>query len=725
MADLSQMSTADLLAAAGPSPETFAAQYAPVAQRAAQQIGVDPQVLLGQWGHETGWGKSVIPGTNNLGNIKDPTGQGPTATDNANGSKDSYASYQSPEDFADHYATLIKTQYPGAVGSGNDVQKFTKGLAGYAEDPSYAGHVAAAIKSVPSMPAAPAPAIAPAAAAGPDLSQMSTADLMAAAGLPPSPQTPAPQASPPLPGFLQGVGDFAAGATRAIVHGISGVANVVAPDSEFAKGAAASLPQMDAQMQANNAAYAKARAAQLAQQPQTGQVANPGTGTTTQQPVNQTDWARMAGQVAPSLALPMSGGGVIPAALSGAAGGALMGAVGTQPGQSYAGNMALGGAGGLAGGLAAGVAGNVIGGARLSPDAQRMVDMGVTPTPGQAAGGLLGSLEEKIGKTVPGVSEAVKGAQANATDQFNRAMYQNALAPLKAALPKTVATGSDGVEHVADTIGNAYQAIEPQVKFVPRGQFIQDVTGIRTDLAQNAPSTLDQFDTIVKNQIQDKLQNGAMNGSQWGDTRSTISGIARNQRLGNSTPDNRTLADALDNLNEAVNQQVYRNSPPGIQPQLQAANSAWARYKQIESAAGAASGNGNIFTAAQYAGAVKKGSTAFQKGTNSGLNADIAASAQNVLGQKIANSGTPERSAAIGVPAAIGGLLYTGHPALAAGALGGIGAGIGAYGTQVGRQAMLSAIFQRPELMRQFGSILSGAGPQAGAVAGNAAVRGQ
>ena len=78
MADLSAVSTAELLAAMPKTPETFAAQYGAAAQRASAQIGVDPQVLLGQWGHETGWGKSVIPGTNNLGNIKDPTGQGPT-----------------------------------------------------------------------------------------------------------------------------------------------------------------------------------------------------------------------------------------------------------------------------------------------------------------------------------------------------------------------------------------------------------------------------------------------------------------------------------------------------------------------------------------------------------------------------------------------------------------------------------------------------------------------
>ena len=49
----------------------FIEQYMPAAIAAGNKIGVSPHVLLGQWGLETGWGKSVIPGTNNLGNIKD------------------------------------------------------------------------------------------------------------------------------------------------------------------------------------------------------------------------------------------------------------------------------------------------------------------------------------------------------------------------------------------------------------------------------------------------------------------------------------------------------------------------------------------------------------------------------------------------------------------------------------------------------------------------------
>lgn len=117
----------------------FADQYGPAATRAAAKLGVDRDVLLAQWGHETGWGQSVVPGTNNLGNIKDLTGAGTAAVDNATGTTDKYRKFATPDAFADHYADLIARKYPGAVGAGTDMGKFATALkaGGYAEDPAY------------------------------------------------------------------------------------------------------------------------------------------------------------------------------------------------------------------------------------------------------------------------------------------------------------------------------------------------------------------------------------------------------------------------------------------------------------------------------------------------------------------------------------------------------------------------------------------------------------
>jgi hypothetical protein len=132
------------------TPDDFSARYGAAAEKAGKALGVDPKVVLGQWGLETGWGKSVIPGTNNLGNIKDFSGKGVGATDNMTGSRDKYRAYESPDQFVDDYVSLIQRKYPGAVNA-KTPEDFAKALksGGYAEDPGYVAKVTTAAKMTP------------------------------------------------------------------------------------------------------------------------------------------------------------------------------------------------------------------------------------------------------------------------------------------------------------------------------------------------------------------------------------------------------------------------------------------------------------------------------------------------------------------------------------------------------------------------------------------------
>ncbi|MBN3777450.1 glucosaminidase domain-containing protein [Burkholderia sp. Ac-20345] len=140
----------------GSPKDQFVRTYGAVAQRAGEQLGVAPNVLLTQWGLETGWGKSVIPGTNNLGNIKDFSGGGVRARDNATGSNDAYRAYATPNAFADDYAAMIQRRYPNAVGAGGDVGRFATALkqGGYAEDPRYVSKMATTYGALTGTPVA-------------------------------------------------------------------------------------------------------------------------------------------------------------------------------------------------------------------------------------------------------------------------------------------------------------------------------------------------------------------------------------------------------------------------------------------------------------------------------------------------------------------------------------------------------------------------------------------
>lgn len=151
----------------------FVQQNYKLAKDIGDRIGVDPKIILGHWALETGWGKHTIPGTNNLGNIKDFSGKGVRAYDKIEKSNDAYRSYKKPEDFASDYANLLSKRYPGVVGSGSDVNNFIKGLQGgklkyatggrfeksLAQMPSSVERYLSTPASQPSLPTAPAPKV--------------------------------------------------------------------------------------------------------------------------------------------------------------------------------------------------------------------------------------------------------------------------------------------------------------------------------------------------------------------------------------------------------------------------------------------------------------------------------------------------------------------------------------------------------------------------------------
>lgn len=551
---------------------------------------------------------------------------------------------------------------------------------------------------------------APAAAAKPSFDQYMGAAPAPAQAVPQAAATPAQgQQGWTAPGsFLMGVGDAVRGGTQSIVHGLSWAADKIAPNSQFAQDARAALPQMDQT---------------IANQDQQYQAQRQGNGI---------DWGRLAGNVVGAAPMAMAAPEAAPASFLGrTALGAGMGAANsllspvTDPNQSYA-DQKLGqmGVGALTGGIAAPVTsalGSAVSGV-TDPVRQRLAAAGVQMTPGQILGGAWQRTEDKL-TSVPVLGDMIRNAQQRSVQSFNRSAYNSALEPIGQTVPNNVGTGSAGVDYVRRQIGNVYDSLTPRATFVADQNFGNDLAGIRANLAQNAPGALQQFDNIVDNQVTNKLQHGfVLDGQQWGNTRSTISGIARNQRLGNATPDNRVLADSLDELNDAINAGVGRASPPDVLQDLQRANAAYSQYKQIERAAGmaGASNNGNVFTAAQYANAIRRGATASQKATNGGLNGQFASDATDVLGSKYPDSGTVGRSLlTLGLGAAAG---HAAAPGVVIPGAAAIGLGSLPY-TATGQRLAQALLMNRPGFAAPLGNAISRFGPAAGVLAAPAVSR--
>lgn len=141
------------------SPEEFIRQLWPYAERAAQAIGVPPQVLLAQAALETGWGRSVPrnpdgSSSHNLFGVKADAGWqgakvGLSALEYIDGvavrTQASFRAYGSfAESFTDYVDFLRSNpRYTRALHLANDPESFVRALqeAGYATDPSYARKV--------------------------------------------------------------------------------------------------------------------------------------------------------------------------------------------------------------------------------------------------------------------------------------------------------------------------------------------------------------------------------------------------------------------------------------------------------------------------------------------------------------------------------------------------------------------------------------------------------
>ncbi|OXI24365.1 glucosaminidase domain-containing protein [Burkholderia sp. AU15512] len=765
----------------------FIQQFGPVAAAVSQRIGVAPDVLLGQWGLETGWGKSIVPGTNNLGNIKGP---GVAAKDNQTGSVDQYRAYPSPLDFGNDFVNMIANRYQSAVGKGADATAYAGALkaGGYAEDPKYVGKLSSAVDMVrkfgdtiasalsgtanaseltpaqmggapvisatgqrlngPQTTGAPAPtAAAPTASTGDPLLDMAhgimggmpkPANQAPAAGAVPASQ-PAQQSDDPLmamaagvmagkgasqtgtaatpasgaslqptitsqpwqtPGSVtMGIGDAIKGGVQSLVHGGAWLANKIAPDSQFAKDINAAVPQIDQTIQAQNAQYAADRAAQ---QPQTL------TGVVTgQRQAPGIDWGRMAGNVigaAPLAATLPAGSGVLGSlgagALSGAAS-SLLEPV-TTPGnflQQKLGQAATGAAvGGVANPLVKAL------GAAISPTVgaaqQRMLDSGVTMTPGQILGGGFARTEAKL-SSVPFLGDMIKNAQQRTLQDFNRATYNEVLAPIGATYEGPA--GQEAIGAVRNAIRDAYDDSLGRMSFQAADPGFQADILRLTDMAQQLPAAQRQtFMNTLRTQIFGKVgPQGNMDGQTLKGVQEELGDLARGYS-GDPSFDNRQLGAAIGEIRSAVENSLARTNPADAVEGLANANAAYARFARMRAAAASqgAMNNEGIFTAAQLQNAVKAGDRSAGKGATAAGNAlmqDFSTAAQSVLGSKYPDSGTAGRGLmALLAPGSIGAGLAT-APLSTLGTLGGIGLGALPY-TGPGQRLAQALLTARPGL---------------------------
>jgi peptidoglycan hydrolase FlgJ len=151
-------------ASGGASPDEIAAfsqKLMPLLQKAGQQLGVSPKILLAQAAIETGWGRSVVG--NNLFGIKAGSSWSGQKVDAAtheyqNGElvsiTDSFRAYPSAEASVEDFVSLVASspRYRAALNAGENAVAYAQGLlsGGWATDINYV-HKLQSVAASPSL----------------------------------------------------------------------------------------------------------------------------------------------------------------------------------------------------------------------------------------------------------------------------------------------------------------------------------------------------------------------------------------------------------------------------------------------------------------------------------------------------------------------------------------------------------------------------------------------
>jgi hypothetical protein len=408
---------------------------------------------------------------------------------------------------------------------------------------------------------------------------------------------------------------------------------------------------------------------------------------------NRMDWMRVLGNIAGAAPLAFVPGGQT--ALGNIGMGAGVGAASafTQP--VYEGNfwqekMQQMGTGAIAGGAGSALVSGL--GRALSPqvdDAARMLqERGVRLTPGQMIGPNASAMEQRVTGVVPFVGDA----RRRAVEDFNVAAINEALAPIGQSVDKA---GRQGIRQARQAISKSYDDVLSQITFKADDVFNAELASLK-DLATDLnKQQADDFARIIKNEVENKLgQTGIVDGKTFKGIESVLnkktkdylrSGDYNENQLGNA------LKEALNSLRGALT----RGNPEAANV-LSKVNQSRAIFESVRTASTGAGAKSGYFTPDRLMSAIArtdptKGKQMMSEG---GFQLQrLAEAGQEIIGNTIPNSGTPERL--VTQAAMTGGLGFI-NPALAAG----VGAGSLLY-TKPGQRIAQSLLMgNRPTWLR-------------------------
>lgn len=401
------------------------------------------------------------------------------------------------------------------------------------------------------------------------------------------------------------------------------------------------------------------------------------------------------------------GTGVAGGAISGALSPVASGDFTSEKAKQIAGGAAVGGVLPVATGALARVISPL---ASKNANLQLLRDEGVTPTIGQALGGRINTVEEKL-QSIPIIGDSIANARKRSLESFNQAAINRATGKIG---QQESGIGQEGIRKAGDAISDAYESAINGISGVRLdGQFNGNLLQLR-GLAQGLTDPLKKKFNDTVNQV--LLRKVSRNGSILPDDYKAIDSELGNlaSRYGKSqVASEQEFGDAVKQLQSLLNQQLLRSNPQ-VASKLQAADEAYANLVRLEGAAKAAKNNEGVFTPAQLNQAVQAADNSVRKRSvarGTALLQDLSNAGQSVLGNRVPNSGTTDRAALAGLVGA--GLI---NPAIPLGIAGGA-----ALYTSPLQRALVGSVASRPQaaqptadLLRQITPLALGGSGQLG-----------
>lgn len=297
-------------------------------------------------------------------------------------------------------------------------------------------------------------------------------------------------------------------------------------------------------------------------------------------------------------------------------------------------------------------------GAPAARDAQTVMEHGIRVTPPSAVAG--GQQVERFLGAFPGARDLIEHGKNITIEDFNRALFRDALADLGVAAPNQV--GSEGLNAVQTAISAALNHANSRMSLQGNQAFQNDIQRTVTDAwGRMSPESFRQFQQALLNHLYMPLSRGSggLNGMALAKSVSDLLDLARGRMRGNASPDDFALASAYrDVANDLLNNS---QGPADMRRLRDVARRAYAKYITLSRAAasGGASSEGVITPHAFLTSLSRQfGAERFQRDALPDAAAqemkDLAEATRRVLGV----GGTTYRPYLGGGSAGLAGLIY-------------------------------------------------------------------